>query len=283
MKDSIGYKSNNQKSPAISVLLPVYGYSKYLPEAIESILNQTFKDFELIIIEDPRNSKFENELTLEKYLGDSRITYLKNESRRGLVNSLNNGISLSRGKYIARQDADDISVPDRLSLQYIFLKSNDCTVVGGNMMVIDGEGKMIGYRKYPGVVSGKALLLRDLVAHPTVMFDKDIVISLGGYNKKMECVEDYDLWMRILSNDYKIHNLSNYLIKYRHHRDTVKFGAFKKSVLNTLKLQIFAIRNYKNVKLNFLFPIYFAVEILFLVLPKNIGYSLFEKLAVKSK
>ncbi|GAI44985.1 unnamed protein product, partial [marine sediment metagenome] len=97
--------------PKLSVVLPVYGYSKYLSESIESVLNQTLKDIEVIVVEDAKNGRFENEATLEKYKHDPRIRYLKNEIREGLSSSLNKGISSARADYIVRQDADDISLP----------------------------------------------------------------------------------------------------------------------------------------------------------------------------
>jgi glycosyltransferase involved in cell wall biosynthesis len=268
--------------PKVSVVLPTYGCSKYLSESIESILGQTLQDIELIIVEDPKDGRFENEAIVEKYKHDPRIRYFNNEHREGLVNSLNKGISIAKADYIARQDGDDVSLPDRLLLQHEFLKGTDGAVVGGNIIFINDDGETKGYRKYPKIVKGKAMLLSNLVAHPTVMFDKKAILSLGGYNSEMVHVEDYELWLRLIDKGYKIYNLSTYLIRYRHHKEALKYKVFKKSVLNTIKLQIMAIRQYKNVGYNILFPIYFFAEIFVLILPKRVGYFLSEKLSVRS-
>ena len=107
--------------PKVSVVIPVYGYSKYLSESIESALNQTLKDIEVIVVEDAKNGRFENEETMEKYEHDVRVIHIKNENKEGFANSLNKGFSIAKADYIARLDADDISLPDRLLLQYNFL------------------------------------------------------------------------------------------------------------------------------------------------------------------
>ncbi len=266
----------------VSVILPVYGFSRYLKEAIDSILNQTLKDLELIIIEDSKERKFENEKLISGYK-DKRIKYIKNKTKQGLVKSLNIGISFSNSKYIARQDADDISLPDRLLKQYNFLKEKKAAVVGGNMIIIGEKGEIRGYRKYPPeyLTIKKNILLRDLVAHPTAMFDKKVVSIFGGYNPKMLHMEDYDLWLRILNKGYKIYNLQDYLIEYRHHKETIKYKKFKETLKNTIKLQLKALREYKNIKIPLIFPLYLLAEIILLILPIKLGYFLFEKFSVK--
>jgi len=269
--------------PKVSVVLPVYGYSRYLNESIKSVLNQTLKDIEVIVIEDPKNGRLENEATLEKYRHDSRIIYLKNESRQGLKHSLNKGLSYARADYIARIDADDVSLPNRLLRQYNFLKESDAVVVGGSMIIIDEGGEVKGYRKYPELIDGKAMLLRNLVADPAVMFDKKTILSLGGYNPEMRHGEAYDLWLRLLDKGYKIYSLPDYLIKYRYHQEGGKYTEFKKIVMDTMKLQLKAVRRYRNISYNILFPIYFLAEIFFLVLPAKIGYSIFKRITVRGK
>jgi len=268
--------------PLVSVVLPVYGYSKYLKESIDSILNQSLKDLELIIVEDPKENKFENEKLIKSYK-DKRIKYIRNKSKLGLVNSLNIGISISNSKYIARQDADDISLPDRLLKQYNFLNEKKAAVVGGSMVIIDEKGNTKGYRKYPTdyLTIKKNILLRDLIAHPTVMFDKKVISSLGNYNFKMLHVEDYDLWLKIINKEYKIYNLQDYLIKYRYHKETIKYKHFKETLKNTIKLQLRAIKEYKNINIPLSFPLYLLAELILLILPTKIGYFLFEKFSVK--
>lgn len=122
------FRENSKKKPAISVLMPVYNSEKYLNEAIESILNQTFVDFEFIIINDASNDNSEN--IIESYQ-DSRIKYFKNEKNLGVAKTLNKGLKLAQGKYIARMDSDDISLPERLYKQFKFMEVyNDIDVCG---------------------------------------------------------------------------------------------------------------------------------------------------------
>ena len=276
-------QKDQQIVPLVSVILPVYGYSNFLAAAIESIQAQTLKNIELIVIEDPKNDRFENEIIVRNYQHDQRIIYLKNILREGLVGSLNKAISISRSDYVARQDADDLSLPNRLLLQYEFLAKTDYTVVGGNMIIIDVDGETKGYRKYPKLIDGKNLILSNLVAHPTVMFNKQVIISLNSYNPKMVHVEDYDLWLRLVSQGYKIHNLSEYLIKYRHHKEAIKYESFKPMLLHTVKLQLDSIRKHRNMRYNVLSPMYLFFEIICLILPRRFSYFLFEKVAIKNR
>lgn len=267
--------------PKVSVVLPVYGYSQYLSESIESVLNQTLRDIEVIVVEDPKNGRFENEATLEKYEHDSRVIHIKNKNKEGFANSLNKGFNIAKASYIARLDADDISLPDRLLLQYNFLKESDGVVVGGNMIIIGENGEVKGYRRYPEIVTGKAMLLRDIIAEPAAVFDKKTILSEGGLLQ--EPVATYDLWMRLLDKGYKIYNLPDYVTKYRYHKGGGKYTSFKKIIRETMKLQIKAIRKYKNIGFNILLPIYFLAEIVFLILPAKFGYFLFEKISVRGR
>ncbi|GAI24443.1 unnamed protein product, partial [marine sediment metagenome] len=156
-------------------------------------------------------------------------------------------------------------------------------VIGINMIIINDDEEVKGYRKYPKMIKGKAMLLRNLVADPAVMFDKKTILSLGGYDPEMRNGEAYDLWLRLLDKGYKIYNLPNYLIKYRYHKGALKYRVFKRAVLETMKLQIKAIRKYKNIGFNILFPIYFLAEIILLILPARFGYSLVEKISVRGE
>ena len=269
--------------PLVSVILLVYGYNRYLKEAVDSILNQTLKDLELIIVEDPKEDKFENEKLIKNYK-DKRIKYIKNKSRLGVANSLNKGIKNSKSKYIAIQDSDDISLPYRLEKQYILIKTQkNLAVVGSNMLIIDDKGNVLGKRYYPSNEEEikKKIILRNLIGNPTVMFKKEIICKVGGYNHIKGYCMDYDLWLRILNNDYKIVNINEFLVKYRYHTQSFKCKKFKNNLKDTIKLQLETLRKYKNINIPLSFPLYLLAELILLILPTKLSYFLFEKFSVK--
>ncbi|MCP8319033.1 MAG: glycosyltransferase, partial [Candidatus Methylarchaceae archaeon HK01B] len=134
------------KSPKITILMSVYNGEKYLREAIDSILNQTFKDFEFLIINDGSTDRT---VEILRSYHDSRIKIITNEKNMGLTKSLNKGLKIARSEYVARMDADDISYPRRLEVQYEYMKKNpDVGIVGSWNDVIDDKGNTIDYRKH---------------------------------------------------------------------------------------------------------------------------------------
>ena len=134
------------KAPLISVIMPAYNAEKYIGEAIESILNQTLKDFELIIVNDASTDSTGN--IIKSYAEkDSRIVVLVNENNLNIAGSLNRGISVAKGTFIARMDADDIALPERLEMQAKVMSENpQVAVVGNDIQLINESGVVIGYR-----------------------------------------------------------------------------------------------------------------------------------------
>ncbi|QLL85278.1 glycosyltransferase family 2 protein [Aeromonas caviae] len=199
----------------VSVIMPIYNGGLYLREAVESVLNQTYTNFELICIDD---GSTDNTLEiLNEYASrDKRIRVVSRENK-GLITTLNEGISLANFDYIARMDADDISSKDRFLKQINFLKKNkDVAVVGCSYQKIDAFGNIIGYRKQ----SASPYFLRALslfgspLAHPSVVINRSILNADYLYDNNYDCAEDYELWLRILKK-YKISNINDFLIKYR--------------------------------------------------------------------
>lgn len=207
-------------SPLVSVVMPVYNGEKYLAEAVESILNQTFRDFEFIIIDD--GSTDGTAQILEQYgRGDSRIRICHQENA-GVVAACNRGIGLARGKYIARMDADDIALRHRFQAQVGFLESNpDVALVGSAISFIDAEGRGHGQiMRYPTSDSAirRILYYGNCFAHPSIMMRRQAVSAVGGYRECCSPAEDYDLWLR-LAERFKVANLAEPLLLYRiHHR-----------------------------------------------------------------
>lgn len=204
----------NLKTPEISVILPVYNGEKYLRDAIDSILNQTFMDFELIIIDD--GSRDDSASIIKSYQ-DKRIILIQ-QRNKGLSAALNVGISKSSGKYIARMDADDISLPQRLEKQISFLEKHpDIGIVGTWAIMMTEEGEDI----YIADIPQNDLGARELLAksspffHGSVMFRRSIFDSCGPYPEEIGLqVEDWVLWHQFATRT-KLANIGRPLFKHR--------------------------------------------------------------------
>jgi len=199
--------------PTISVVMAVYNGEKYLRESVESILNQTFKNFEFVIINDGSSDRTQE--ILESYI-DPRIILI-HRKHFGLTKSLNKGISLAKGKYISRQDADDISMPERLEKQISFLEEHkSVALLGTTVKIIDENGSLIHIRKYPSDSSSikKGIKEDNCFCHGSVIFRKKHFFELGGYREIFSTAQDYDLWLRFAEN-FEVANLSTPLYTRR--------------------------------------------------------------------
>jgi len=202
---------SNNNLPKISVVMSVYNAERYLREAIESILNQTFTDFEFIIIND---GSTDNSLEIIRSYNDERIKII-NQSNMGLAKALNNGIKIAKGKYIARMDADDISMPERLEIQYDFMENHpECVAVGSNAEIIDIDGNYV-FTSNQAIEWEriKAQLLQTPFFHSSTMYRKSAFEKVGGY-PGIYRIED-TVFFNKLAKIGELRNLSNILIKYR--------------------------------------------------------------------
>ncbi len=207
-------------SPKVTVLMPVFNGEPYLSEAIASILGQTFTDFELLIIDD---GSTDCSRKIVGALSDRRVRLLCNDGNLRLIATLNRGLDEARGMYVARMDADDISLPGRLDAQVAFLDRHpEIGVLGTGFQIIDAQG-------VPGteilLPADNALIrwnlaLRSPLAHPTVMMRRSIIAAIGGYRSEPLHCEDYDLWWRA-SQVTRIANLPTVLLKLRKHGESV--------------------------------------------------------------
>jgi glycosyltransferase involved in cell wall biosynthesis len=205
------------KNPKVTVLMPVYNGERYLREAVESILDQTFTDFEFLIINDGSTDRTVK--IIESY-SDPRIRLVHNEKNMKLIATLNKGLKLARGEYIARVDCDDISLPERLAKQVAFMDANpEVGVLGTAFQTIDSYGKSLNSPiLYPSQYSFLrwSLCFYSPIVHPTVMMRKELVLGADGYSPEAIHVEDYDLWRR-LSGVTQLSNLQDVLIYLRKH------------------------------------------------------------------
>lgn len=200
----------------ISVIMSAYNEKKeWLEIAIESILNQTYSDFEfLITLDNPDNIELEN--VIKKYSKeDSRIVYIKNKKNIGLTASLNNMLKKAKGEFIARMDADDISLPNRFEKQLKYLKKNNLDLCGTDIVQFYGDTE-INEIKNPSKFEGikEYIYIKNCVAHPTFFAKKIIFDRLNGYNEVPAC-EDYDFLLRAINSGFAIGNVPEVLLKYR--------------------------------------------------------------------
>ncbi len=204
--------------PLVSVVIPVFNSEKYLVESIESIINQTYSNLEILIIDDL--STDDSWKIIEEYGKiDARIVPVKNKVNLNSAATRNVGIKKAHGKYICLHDSDDVSEPDRIQKQVNYLESHpDVHALGSNMLIIDCYSNIIGKRDYPTYSKDikKVMLLFDPIAQPTIMIERNLFDKVGYYNEKYSRAQDYDLWFRILEK-YNIDNLNEYLVRYRRH------------------------------------------------------------------
>lgn len=205
-------------NPLVSVIMPVFNGETFLKESIQSILNQTYKNFEFIIIND--GSTDTSASILSHFTNkDNRIKIYTFLDNAGVVRCLNKGIELSQGKYIARMDADDISLPNRLKKQVLFLEQNPkYYLIGSQTEMINQKGKQLGvftqlYSSYEELKISS--LFYSPFSHPTIMIKKEFLNSTS-YHSDFHKIEDYDLWIRLLENNFAS-NLNETLLLYRIH------------------------------------------------------------------
>jgi glycosyltransferase involved in cell wall biosynthesis len=212
-----------EDAPRVTVLMSVYNGERYLQEAIDSILTQTFTNFEFIIINDGSTDSSRD--IIHSY-SDPRIRLIDNPENIGLTKSLNRGLSLAKGHYVARQDADDRSHSERLQKQVAFLDDNPkVAVVGTQLRYIDADGKILRNpmpkRASNNLVFNWHWIFNNPLAHSTTVFKRDIVWQqLSGYNVDYRAGQDFELWCRV-GRYYELCNLPDVLVDFRVHEGSV--------------------------------------------------------------
>ncbi|MFT4244728.1 MAG: glycosyltransferase [Candidatus Woesearchaeota archaeon] len=261
----------------VSVLMPNYNGDKYLKEAVNSILNQTFADFELLIVDD---CSTDESLEVLRSFDDSRIKVFENSRNLGIVKTRNRLFSLmsSSSEFVAIMDSDDIALPTRLERQVAFLeKFKNIGIVGSNLIIIDENSKKIGTRSYSKNFSRSESFIKSPLAQPSVMISKKFLGDLR-YSSEFEVAEDWDLWFRILKR-CRGANIQEPLLKYRISTTQSKSLKLRRSIVNSLKVRFkyMGFKEYINVKI--LFRI--VAECILLVLPSSFVMWLFKKMEIK--
>ncbi len=200
--------------------MPIYNSAPYLETAVQSILGQTFEDFEFIIVDD---GSTDGSAQILQSLSDSRVVLLSNNENRGLIYSLNLGVAVARGQYIARMDADDVSVKHRFQKQINFLREHpECAVCGTWARLMDAHGELGRTWKrvtQPDEVRA-ALLFQSPLIHPSVM-GKSEVFKAHPYNPEAAHCEDYALWLELAEHGFRLCNLGEVLLHYRLHGSNI--------------------------------------------------------------
>jgi len=209
-------------APLISVVMPVYNGRQYLSEAVESILDQTFRDFEFVIIDDGSTDGSLD--VLQTYAQRDRRIRIISRPNTGLVGALNDGLAEAKGTLIVRMDADDISLPERLARQVHYMECNpDCVAAGSSHYIITSRGETIGEMMAETAADRISLMLLEglsVLAHPATIIRADALRRVGGYRAEFVHAEDYDLWLR-LDEIGELGNLPETLFKYRWHFESI--------------------------------------------------------------
>lgn len=217
----------------ISVIMPVYNQGNYVQEAIESILRQTFSEFEFIIINDGSTDDSDEKIMLYE---DERVIYIRNKDNIGNYRSRNIGIEKAKGQYIAVMDADDIALPTRLEKQLLYLQSNeDVSAIGTAFMFSDTKQQWT--HPTDAEVVRTTLLERNCFMHASLMVRSDVLRQLDGYNEQYEYAADYDLLCRIALNG-KILNIPDILMIYRRHSEQIsnKYARLQKMCADQIRM-----------------------------------------------
>ena len=202
--------------PLVSVLMPVYNAERYVSQAVESILSQTFNDFEFIILDD--GSKDTSLKILKKYAAKDKRIHLISRENKGVIRTRNDLLAQATGELIAVMDADDVALPDRFALQVEFLNANPNVVcVGGAHELIDEKGRFLTQLLLPEhdkQIQQLALAGHGSICNPCAMIRRAALIEIGGYDETLSCAEDLDVWLK-LGEIGTLANLKDTILKYR--------------------------------------------------------------------
>jgi glycosyltransferase involved in cell wall biosynthesis len=201
-------------SPLVSVIIPAFNASRYIAEAVQSVLDQTYRNIEVIVIDDC-SSDDTYQICLKMAEADARLQIFRNDVNRKIAASLNLAISLSKGEFVARMDADDICLPQRIAHQLNYLQSNsEFAMVGSAVAIIDSRGEFLSTQTMPVFPKCmKALRFGSTVAHPTWFARRKFFTTVGDY--RIAGAEDYDYLLRASALGLKMSNVAEVLLKYR--------------------------------------------------------------------
>lgn len=253
--------------PLVSIIMGAYNSEKTIKKCIESIISQTYKNWEFIICDDcSTDNTFR---IMKEYAGkDKRIIIIQNNKNLRLAGTLNKCLTIAKGKYIARMDADDESLPKRIEKQVEFLeKNNEFDVVGCNRIIFDDHGDK-GIRKSIENPDKNILIKDTPFAHPTIMMKKEAYNKLNGYvvDKSTIRAEDLDLWFRFYEQDLRGYNIQEALYKYRESKKDYS----KRTIYAGFQTAKVYLKGYKRINIPIMKRIFCLKPIISSLIPKSI-------------
>jgi len=275
------FKNSPKNQPLVSILMPVKDGEQYIGSAVESILSQTWQNWELIVVNDGSTDKT-GEILAQYARKDERIKVITNKKNLGVAASLNKALKAARGQYIARMDADDISLPERLEKQVRFLEKNPKIVaVGCQVEVIDEEDNLVGKKEFPTdpKVCCQYLMLTVPIQHPSLMVRSE-AIKKYGYDERLWTAEDWDLYFKLLQEG-QLSNLKGALYLYRQCFGSNGFHKIKKAFWLVLKTRIRGIIKYGYRPSVAGISATLAQVFLVLLLPQKVIFNLFNAWRVR--
>lgn len=264
----------------VSVVMALYNTKDFVATAIESVLSQSFQDFEFIIVDD---ASTDGSYAIAEWFAavDPRIKLYRNDVNMWIAFTRNKLITLTATDFIAVADSDDVSLDNRLELEFDFLSSHpECSVVWGHNLIIDEDWRTLSLRKYSDDIQ-KVILKKSPLSNPASMFRKSAFEAVGWYEPERNLAEDYSLWMRMYASGYKIKNLDQTLILLRIRSWQTKSTKIKETLRNTIEIQKSAIRNL-GVKASFSDRMHIFLEEILLMFPEGFIYWLFMFLTIRS-
>jgi len=238
------------KSPLVTVLMTVYNGADYLNASVQSIINQTFKDFEFLIVND---CSTDDSVKIIESFKDDRVAIYDNERNIGQTKSLNIGLKLAKGKYIARIDADDVAFPIWLEKLVGFIRKHpEYAAVSPGVIIIDSVDKRKKIRRVPASFHEIIfhIFYNSPMNHVSVLMNKDLILGHGGYDETFKVTQDYELWSSLVRNNYSITNISDILMSCRVHSSSTLFVEASKKALKEKSETIFRnISYFTNLRL----------------------------------
>jgi glycosyltransferase involved in cell wall biosynthesis len=228
------------ENPLITVLMPCRNAGRYIRLAIDSILQQTYPHFEFLII-DNASTDGTPEIVEDYRRADPRIVLVRNARDIGIAGSLNKGLKMASGRFIARMDADDVSEPSRLADQLAYLLAHpECIICGSHITLIDEDDRVIGRRRFPETDEQikRIMLLEIPFCHPATFLRAEAVGEHGVlYDESIHTVEDRDFWLRLAPHG-AFANLDKHLLRYRVSPGAMKYREARRTLLNIMRLQL---------------------------------------------
>jgi glycosyltransferase involved in cell wall biosynthesis len=227
-------------APPISVVMPVHNGEDFLDQAIDSIRGQTYRDFEVIVVDDGSTDRTAE--ILRRHAAEDGRLRVVTQQHAGVATALNRGLEVASGPYIARMDADDIAAPNRLGRQLELLSQHSsAAALGSSYTVIDRAGHVLRTVHMPTTSASirEALQRTNCMAHPTVLMRRDAVMAVGGYRHACLLCEDYDLWLR-LDEQHDLLNVDEPLLMYREHPGQVTWLHLEQRIFSELAARISA-------------------------------------------